>query len=200
MAYYRTVSMNFWTDPKVDDEFTPEDKYFYLYLITNPHTNICGCYEVGKRQAERELGYTWDAISRLIDRMTRVHNVIRYSEETKEILLVNWGRYNWTRSGNTSKAVYSCCDEIKNERFRAYIKQQADHFFYPQKQNTETVPVTVTVTDGTKGYGNPLQGASNVDKSSSYPQKYPHNKNRFVNYKQRDIDYDALLNQMEGHG
>ena len=33
MAIYRNVSMNFWTDSKVDDEFTPEEKYFMLYLL-----------------------------------------------------------------------------------------------------------------------------------------------------------------------
>ena len=43
MAVFRTISNSFWTDSKVDDTFTPEDKYFYLYLLTNPHTNICGC-------------------------------------------------------------------------------------------------------------------------------------------------------------
>jgi len=40
MAIYRNVQLNFWTDSKVEDDFTQEDKYFYLYLITNPQTNI----------------------------------------------------------------------------------------------------------------------------------------------------------------
>ena len=46
MAIYRNVSMSFWTDSKVADDFTAEDRYFYLYLFTNPHTNLCGCYEI----------------------------------------------------------------------------------------------------------------------------------------------------------
>ena len=57
MAFYRNISINFWTDSKIDDDFTPEDKYFYLYLLTNPHTNICGCYEISMKQMERETGY-----------------------------------------------------------------------------------------------------------------------------------------------
>ena len=83
MAIFRCVSPNFWTDPKVDDDFTPEDKYFYLYLLTNPHTSLSGCYELGKKQASRELGYNEDVVDRLIRRMEIVHGVIRYDKTTK---------------------------------------------------------------------------------------------------------------------
>lgn len=38
MASYRNISMDFWTDSKVVDDFTPEDRYIYLYCMTNPHT------------------------------------------------------------------------------------------------------------------------------------------------------------------
>ena len=40
MAIYRNVQLSFWTDNKVEDDFTPEDKYFYLYLLTNPQTGL----------------------------------------------------------------------------------------------------------------------------------------------------------------
>ena len=50
MGLYRNLHTSFWTDNKVEDDFTPEDKYFYAYLLTNPQTNICGCYEVSFNQ------------------------------------------------------------------------------------------------------------------------------------------------------
>ena len=45
MAIFRNVNMSFWTDTKIADDFTPEDKYFMLYALTNQYTNIIGCYE-----------------------------------------------------------------------------------------------------------------------------------------------------------
>ena len=42
MAIFRKVNNGFWEDEKVVDDFTPEDKYFMLYLMTNPHTNQVG--------------------------------------------------------------------------------------------------------------------------------------------------------------
>lgn len=66
---FRSLYVNFWVDPKVEDEFTPEDRYFYLYLLTNPHTNLCGCYEIGMHSATKELGYNEDTVNRLLTRM-----------------------------------------------------------------------------------------------------------------------------------
>lgn len=60
MASYRNISMDFWTDSKVVDDFTPEDRYIYLYCMTNPHTNLCGCYEVSIKQIANETGYNND--------------------------------------------------------------------------------------------------------------------------------------------
>lgn len=119
---FRNISLTFWTDSKIDDEFTPEDKYFYLYLLTNPHTSICGCYEISMKQMERETGYNADTCYRLLDRMERVHNVIRYSRITKEVLILNWHKYNWTKSEKLVKAIESVSNYIKNDKYREYIK------------------------------------------------------------------------------
>ena len=62
MAEYRVVKMCFWNDTKVQDELSPEDKYFYLYLLTNPYTNLCGCYELSLNKAAIELGYNKETI------------------------------------------------------------------------------------------------------------------------------------------
>ena len=123
MAYYRQIYQTFWTDTKVDDEFTPEDKYFYLYLLTNPHTNLCGCYEISIKQMVRETGYNDDTILRLLKRFANEHFVISYCTATSEILLLNWSKYNWSKSIDTLKGVakeaqYIKCEAFKKEVFR----------------------------------------------------------------------------------
>ena len=156
MATYRTVSLTFWTDPKVDDDFTPEDKYFYLYLITNPHTNICGCYEISMKQMVRETGYNEDTIKRLLQRMESIHDVIRYDAKTKEVLIVRWGKYNWVKSIATQKGVMKCADSIKSESFRAFVVEGATELndgepYAPYRGPIGPMGVTVTVpvTDNT---------------------------------------------------
>lgn len=121
MAIYRNLHISFWTDSKVEDDFTPEDKYFYAYLLTNPQTNICGCYEVSFNQMSHHTGYTKDTISRLISRFENVHGVIRYCAETKEVLILNWHKYNWSKSEKTLTGVENVAKHIKSDDFRRYV-------------------------------------------------------------------------------
>lgn len=128
MPVYRNISLSFWTDSKVDDDFTPEDKYFYLYLLTNPHTTISGCYEVSMKQMCRETGYNEDSVKRLLDRMEHQHGVVRYSRETKEVLVVNWAKYNWTTSEKMLSGVLSAAQSIKCPEFRVFIAKKLKEF------------------------------------------------------------------------
>ena len=66
MAIYRNVQLSFWTDNKVLDDFTPEDRYFYVYLFTNPQTNLCGCYEFSWKAMSNQTGYSKDTLERPI--------------------------------------------------------------------------------------------------------------------------------------
>lgn len=149
MAIYRNVIMSFWTDSKIVDDFTPEDKFFYLYLITNPHTNLCGCYEVSLKQMSNETGYNEDTIKRLLKRFSEVHNTIRYSSNTKEVLLLNWYRYNWTSSPKLDKPLLDAIQKIKNSDFRNYLGDlynNRDTVSIPYQYDIDTT-VTVSVTD-----------------------------------------------------
>ena len=151
MAIYRTIQMSFWTDTKVADDFTPEDKYFYLYLMTNPHTNLAGCYEISFTQMSTETGYTKDAIEKLIKRMERVHQVIRYSPATKELLILNWKKYNWTNSPTFRKPLLNEISQIKNPDFRRYLEQSEQgvdtvSIGYEYGIDTNCIDTTDTVT------------------------------------------------------
>ena len=151
MAIYRSIRIAFWTDTKIVDEFTPEDRYFYLYLFTNPHTNLAGCYELSLKQAAVELGYDVTAIKSLIKRFDEVHQVVKYSEATREVLLLNWHKYNWTSSEKFRKPLEEEISQIKEDSFRAYLTSifngnDTVSIRYPYGTDT-TVTVTVTDTD-----------------------------------------------------
>ena len=121
MAIYRNVQLSFWTDNKVEDEFTPEDKYFYLYLLTNPQTNICGCYEVSYSQMTRHTGYNKETIQKLLERFDKVHHVLKFNSETKEILILHWYKYNWSKSDKVMIGIESVAKHIKSKELRDYV-------------------------------------------------------------------------------
>lgn len=170
MALYRTISMSFWTDSKVADDFTPEDRYFYLYLFTNPHTNLCGCYEISIKQAVTETGYSKDTIENLIERFEEYHNVIRYSPTTKEILLLNWHKYNWTKSEKFRKPLLAEIGRVKNKRFKEYLSKIVNSEDDGYRIDTTCIDtsVTVTVTDTVSNSVNKrgVQGGETVQESN----------------------------------
>lgn len=125
------IQTSFWTDAKVMDEMTPEDKYFYLYLMTNPHTKQCGCYEISKRQISNETGYNMQTIDRLIDRFENYLCVVFYSEDTKEIFLSNWHRYNWTKSPKVMSCIKKEMEDIKSAEFRHALECLCIEYGYP---------------------------------------------------------------------
>lgn len=52
---YRTVSLSYWTDPKIRSLST-EGKLLMLYLITNPHSHFSGLYYLPWESLPRETG------------------------------------------------------------------------------------------------------------------------------------------------
>ena len=149
MAVYRNIQTTFWTDAKVADEFTPEDKYFYLYIFTNPHTNLCGCYEISRKQMSWETGYSIETIDRLIERFATVHEVIRFDQDTRELLLINWYKYNWTSSVKFRKPLLKQIESIKCSKFKDFLMEiykDTDTVSIPYQYGMDTT-VTVSVTD-----------------------------------------------------
>ena len=125
MAISRSqLSTSFWTDDKVRKDFTPEDRLFYVYLLTSPKSSITGCYPVSLSRIEADTGFSRETIMKLLGRFETVHEVIRYDKDTNEVLILNWGRYNWTDSEKLKEGIRAAAAEIENVEFRAYVLDQ----------------------------------------------------------------------------
>ena len=117
MAVFRKINTSFWQDPLVLD-LTPEEKYFYLYLMTNTKTNQCGIYEIPKQVMEMETGYNAETIDKLINRFVAYERILF----SNEIMLINWIKYNGSSSPKVLTRVESELKEIKNIEFvKEYI-------------------------------------------------------------------------------
>lgn len=159
MAIYRSVQMSFWTDPKISDTFSTDEKLLYLYLLTNPHTNLCGCYEVSMKQIAFEAGFTAQQTVKLMSSLME-KRVINYDENTREVLLINWSKYNWTESEKFRKPLKAEIRKVRTEKFRTYLEHLAYGTDTDSDSNgygTDTVPIPYrypidTETDS-DGYG-----------------------------------------------
>ena len=124
MAIFRHIQTAFWKDPKIIEDMTPEDRLFFLYILTNPSTTQIGVYNITKKQMAFELGYSIEVINSLMHRFENQHNVIRYNEETREICIINWGKYNLNKGG---KPIVDCVKkEVSQVKDKSLLKIIAD--------------------------------------------------------------------------
>ena len=122
MAISRVVSTDFWNDSKVLDEFSAEDRYFMLYLLTNPRTTQLGIYELSLSKASNELGYSVDVIKVLLDRFEKKYDLIKYNKTTGEVAIKNFLRHSIIKGG---KPVMDCLlkeeKKVKDKSLLQYI-------------------------------------------------------------------------------
>lgn len=118
---FRKINVSFWQDSFVLEELTPEDKYFYLYLMTNSKTNQLGCFSIPIKVIELETGYCRESILKLLDRFCNTYNKILYCKETSEILILNWGKYNWSKSPKVLSCILSDLKNVKNTEFKRFL-------------------------------------------------------------------------------
>ncbi len=115
MSKYRSVQVSFWQDAFVLD-LTPEEKYFYIYLMTNSKANQIGIYELPKRIIETETGYNRETVDKLLKRFIEYYKV-EYDDLSKELFLVNWARYNWNNSPKVIARVIQELGLVKNKSY-----------------------------------------------------------------------------------
>lgn len=112
MAEYRNVHVSFWTDPDME-ELSPEGRYFYLTLMTNPKTNQAGIYEITLKQLVIYTGYNRETVMNLLDRFEKMGK-IRYSMETRELAMKKWPKWNMSRSPKVIKHVLKNLANVKD--------------------------------------------------------------------------------------
>ncbi|EMY5506265.1 DnaD domain protein [Bacillus wiedmannii] len=115
MAVYRNVQVNFWQDEFILD-LTPEERYFYIYLLTGTKTKQCGIYVLPKRVAELETGYSMETVEKLLNRFV-AYGKILYDAETKELYILKWLHYNPILNTNVEKCVLRELKTVKNKEF-----------------------------------------------------------------------------------
>jgi hypothetical protein len=113
MAVYRQVQTAFWQDDFVL-QLTPEEKYFYLYLLTNSKTKQCGIYQLPMQVIIMETGYNQETAEKLLKRFWDYGKII-YNTRTREIAILNWPKYNPMESPKTRACVERELKEVKDK-------------------------------------------------------------------------------------
>ena len=122
MGLSRLVSTDFWTDEKVVELFSVEDCYFFLYLLTNPHSSPLGVYKLTLKQAAFECKWTVDQVAILLNRFEEKYNVVKWSASTSEIAIKNYMLYGINSGGKPlNDRLKKDIDAVKNKELLEFV-------------------------------------------------------------------------------
>lgn len=129
MTNYKQIKSNFWQSDFVLG-LSPSEKYFYLYLITNSMTNLCGIYKFNLKLAELETGYSAESIQEHLYSLEE-YGKIRISKSSKEIMIVNWFKHNFKNNKTTKLSIRKELREVKDKEFLKLIYEICQDKDYP---------------------------------------------------------------------
>ncbi len=137
MEVFTRLERGYWQDEFIL-ELTPEQRYFYLYLISNNKVNTLGAYVFPMTMSTLELGYNRETVKKLLDHFVEAGKIM-YDETTNEVFLLNWPKRNWTKRTATLRALKKDFDALKSPVLREKISVMLSAFIDGEEviDNTE---------------------------------------------------------------
>ena len=148
----RMIDTELWNNEEIIENFTAEDKYFWLYLLTSPHNNICGVFKNSPNLIARDMGLHKDTVVNLLYRFEKIHNLIYADKETNEVLILNWYKFNWTKSPKILTMVEKEISSIKSQEIINALEKRVSIIFekvdtvsigyrYPTNTNSNNINI-----------------------------------------------------------
>lgn len=132
MEVFTRVERGYWQDEFII-ELTPEQKFFYLYLMTNNKVNTLGAYVFPLTMSTVELGYNKETVLKLLDHFAQVGKII-WDETTKEVFLLNWPKRNWNKKTATLRALKKDFGALKSPVLRETVALLFNDFYSEKAQ------------------------------------------------------------------
>lgn len=132
MEVFTRIERGYWQDEFIL-ELTPEQKFFYLYLMSNSKVNTLGAYVFPLTMSTVELGYNKETVLKLLDHFAQVGKII-WDETTKEVFLLNWPKRNWNKKTATMRALKKDFSALKSPVLRETVALLFNDFYSEKAQ------------------------------------------------------------------
>jgi hypothetical protein len=119
----RMIDTDIWLDSKIVDNFTMKDTYIWLYLLTSPHTSICGVIKCSITILSFETKMDKEELQESLQKLQNKIGIIKYNEKEDEILILSWYKHNWTKSSRLLDNIESSMKTIKTKEFYEYVNR-----------------------------------------------------------------------------
>ena len=194
MAKFRQIQTSFWSNTYIQEEMTSEDKYFYLYLMTNECTTQIGIYPITKKQMAFDLGYSIESVSALLQRFETYHKLIKYDVDSRELILLKWAENNLNIGGKpVQDLIKKEIEQVKNKDFLALMYSNC-----PENSLKNFIELLIYKNnDSYNETANESSDASLINLSNFEKNKKTNNSNNFYESSNTPLNEAVAINNKE---
>jgi hypothetical protein len=131
MREFSKVGCGVWHSRKFRGMKKDDDaRYLYLYLLTNPHINSAGCYDLSEGYVTADMEWDVPRYQKALDRLSKAR-LIEANTDLGTILIANWVRFNEPTNAKHAvgllRELQDASDErLKWLRFQEFLQPIAD--------------------------------------------------------------------------
>jgi len=153
MSLFRKVVTSYWRDT-TDEDFSPDEKLLYIYLLTNSSTSYCGIYRISKKTIIFETSMSENAVDKAMRSLVEREKVF-VDKEHQEIFIRNWHKYYGISTKTLEVRVMRELASIKSETLPEIRKNVINgQKFSVSRETVDPVHPRATATDVIEGLKN----------------------------------------------
>ena len=135
MAIRRTIDTQIWYDVLFADSMTQNEKLFWFYCLTNTHNTLCGTAIIPLRVIAFESGFDVEQVELMLEKFENIYNITKYNKTNSELLVLNWDRYNWSKSLSVKQSLDKQIKDVKTQECKDIIIDKIHHSVWSEKSN-----------------------------------------------------------------
>lgn len=135
MAIKRTIDTQIWYDSLFADQMTQSEKLLWLYFLTNNHNILCGTAIIPLKIVALESGFSVKEIEIMLERFENKYNITKYNKLNNELIILNWDKYNWSKSLSVKQSLEKQIKNIKTKEFQEIVVEKINNYIWTEKSN-----------------------------------------------------------------
>jgi hypothetical protein len=155
MREFSKVYCSLWQSQKFDSLKSNDAKLFYLYLLTNEHSNSSGCYNLKRGYAMADLGITSEDFDRTIIDLS-IALLIEVEKGFNTILLTNWVTFNEPTNAKHALGVFNHLEKCSSHSLKIKRAQEFIPIIH-RKKLTNDIKCGQALIDLCHGYTYPCR-------------------------------------------
>lgn len=117
MREFIKISPTVWRSKKFRSLPDLESRHAYLYLLTCPHANAAGCFDIHPLYAAADMGMTEERFAYCIETLSKA-GLVEWDAAENTVLIANWIEFNGPQNPKHALGILSQLAQASSEPLR----------------------------------------------------------------------------------